>query len=137
MKRWLAFRSGLALYAAVIAGGILGSLMRWIVALVLPPALAGLPWPTLFANVTGCFIIGFFATLSAPDGRLFAGPRTRQFVMTGICGGYTTFSGFSLETFRLFADGDHRAAVVYIVVSLITWFAAVWSGDALASRLNR
>ena len=81
MKRWLAFKSGLALYAAVIAGGILGSLMRWIVALVLPPTLAGLPWPTLFANVTGCFIIGFFATLSAPDGRLFVGPRTRQFVM--------------------------------------------------------
>jgi CrcB protein len=137
MKRWLAFRSGLALYAAVIAGGVLGSLMRWIVALVLPPSLAGVPWPTLFANVTGCFIIGFFATLSAPDGRLFAGPRTRQFVMTGICGGYTTFSGFSLETFRFFADGDHRAAIVYIVVSLITWFAAVWLGDALASRLNR
>ncbi len=137
MKRWIAFRSGLALYAVVIAGGIVGSLMRWIAAVALPPTLAGLPWPTLFANVTGCFIIGFFATLSAPDGRLFAGPRTRQFVMTGICGGYTTFSGFSLETFRLFSDGELRGAVAYIIVSLIAWFAAVWVGDALAERLNR
>ena len=137
MKRWIAFRSGLALYAAVMAGGILGSLMRWSAAIVLPPTLAGLPWPTLFANVTGCFIIGFFATLSAPDGRLFAGPRTRQFVMTGICGGYTTFSGFSLETLRFLAGGHFRIASVYIVVSLVAWFAAVWCGDLLAERLNR
>lgn len=137
MKRWIAFRSGLALYAAVIAGGILGSLMRWIVALLLPPTLAGLPWPTLFANVTGCFIIGFFATLTAPDGRLFVGPRTRQLVMTGICGGYTTFSSFSLETFRFFSGGDLRLAAAYVIVSLIAWFAAVWLGDALAERLNR
>jgi len=125
------------LYTAVIAGGILGSLLRWLAALVLPAVAGGLPWPTLFANVAGCWVIGFYAGLTGPDGRLFVDPRTRQFVMTGICGGYTTFSGFSLETFRLFADGDHRAAIVYIVVSLITWFAAVWSGDALASRLNR
>lgn len=137
MKRWIAVRSGLALYAAVIAGGILGSLMRWIVALLLPPTLAGLPWPTLFANVTGCFIIGFFATLTAPDGRLFVGPRTRQFVMTGLCGGYTTFSSFSLETFHFLSGDDLRRAAAYVIVSLIAWFAAVWLGDALAERLNR
>ncbi|WIM12808.1 fluoride efflux transporter CrcB [Enhydrobacter sp.] len=137
MRRWTAFTSGLALYAAVIAGGIFGSLMRWVVALVLPQTLADLPWPTLFANIGGCFIIGFFAALTAPDGRLFAGPRTRQFVMTGLCGGYTTFSTFSLEALHLFADGHLRRAVAYIVVSLVSWFIAVWFGDALAERLNR
>ena len=78
MKRWSAFANGLALYAAVIAGGILGSLMRWLGAVALPPTLGGLPWPTLFANVGGCFIIGFFAALTGPDGRVFAGSRTRQ-----------------------------------------------------------
>ncbi|MBS0219495.1 MAG: fluoride efflux transporter CrcB [Proteobacteria bacterium] len=137
MTRWIAISSGLALYAAVIVGGVLGSLMRWIVALLLPPTLAGLPWPTLFANVTGCFVIGFFATLTAPDGRLFVGPRTRQFVMTGLCGGYTTFSSFSLETFHFLSRGDLRLAAAYVIVSLIAWFAAVWLGDALAERLNR
>ncbi|HEY6983951.1 fluoride efflux transporter CrcB [Reyranella sp.] len=137
MRRWTAFKSGLALYLAVIAGGILGSLMRWMAALLLPSTLAGLPWPTLFANLTGCFVIGFFATLSAPDGRLFAGPRTRQFVMTGICGGYTTFSGFSLETFHFLSGGELRTAGAYVVASLVAWFAAVWLGDALAERLNR
>jgi CrcB protein len=136
-KRRNAFVNGLSLYLAVIAGGVVGSLMRWIVALLLPPTLVGLPWPTLFANVTGCFVIGFFATLTAPDGRLFIGSRTRQFVMTGICGGYTTFSGFSLETFRFVSDGDLRSAIAYLLVSLVAWFVAVWLGDALAERLNR
>ena len=90
----------MSLYAAVIAGGIIGSLMRWLAALVLPAVAGGLPWPTLFANVTGSFIIGFYAGMTGPDGRLFVSPRTRQFVMTGICGGFTTFSGFAIEMLR-------------------------------------
>ena len=102
-------RSPMSLYAAVIAGGVVGSLMRWLVALVLPAAAGGFPWPTLFANVTGSFIIGFYAGLTGPDGRLFVDPRTRQFVMTGICGGYTTFSGFSIEMLRFVEAGDVAA----------------------------
>ena len=64
------------------------------------------PWGTLVVNVVGCFIIGFFATLTAPDGRLFVGGTTRQFVMTGFCGGFTTFSSFSLQTLNLMNDGE-------------------------------
>lgn len=124
------------LYGAVIAGGILGSLMRWLVALVLPAAAGGFPWPTLFANVTGCFVIGFYAGLTGPDGRLFVDPRTRQFVMTGICGGYTTFSGFSLEMLHFVQAGDARQALIYLGVSVASWLAAVWLGDIAARRLN-
>ena len=127
----------MSLYGAVIAGGIIGSLVRWIVALVLPAAVGGMPWPTLFANATGCFVIGFYAALTGPNGRLFAGPRTRQFVMTGICGGYTTFSGFSYEVVRVLASGDVRLGGIYLLASLVSWMVAVWLGDALAAWINR
>lgn len=124
------------LYAIVMAGGVIGSLLRWVVALVLPVAEGGLPWATFFANATGCFAIGFYATLTGPDGRLFVGPRMRQFFTTGICGGYTTFSGFSLETVRFVLSGDERSAALYLAISVVSWLVAVWLGDVLAWRLN-
>ena len=64
------------------------------------------PWGTLIVNVSGSFVIGFFATLTGPDGRMFVGTTARQFVMIGICGGYTTFSSFSLQTLNLMNDGE-------------------------------
>ena len=124
------------LYAAVAAGGVLGSLARYIAALVIP-VVSGFPWPTLFVNITGSFIIGFYATLSGPDGRLFASARQRQFVMTGFCGGYTTFSSFSLETVRLLRTGEARTGLLYVGISVVTWLVAVWLGHTLAARLNR
>jgi CrcB protein len=57
--------------------------------------------------------------------------------MTGFCGGYTTFSAFSLETFRLLHSGDGRTALVNIVVSVAAWLLAVWLGHILAGRVNR
>jgi CrcB protein len=124
------------LYGAVTLGGIIGSLLRWAVGLMLPATVGAIPWATLFANVTGCLAIGFFATLTGPDGRLFVGPRARQFFMTGICGGYTTFSAFSLETLQLALSGDAGLALLYLALSLAGWLAAVWLGDVLAWRMN-
>jgi|SRR5579872_3321009 len=124
------------LYACVAAGGMLGSVARYLVSLLIPSLLA-LPLATLFVNVTGSFVIGFYSTLSGPDGRLFASTRQRQFVMTGFCGGYTTFSAFSLETFRLLHGGKAGTAFVYIAASVVTWLVAVWLGHRLARRLNR
>lgn len=124
------------LYAVVAVGSVLGGVARYAASLLIP-VVAGFPWATLFVNVTGSFIIGFYSTLSGPDGRLFASTRQRQLVMTGFCGGYTTFSSFSLETFRLFEGGLTPTALAYIAVSVVTWLLAVWLGHLLATRLNR
>jgi CrcB protein len=124
------------LYGCVAAGSVLGGVARYAISLLLQ-MMPAFPWATLFVNVTGSFIIGFYSTLSGPDGRLFASVRQRQFVMTGFCGGYTTFSTFSLETFKLLEAGMTRTALLNVAVSVVTWLVAVWVGDRLATRLTR
>src|ERR1700730_14720585 len=119
------------LYAYVIAGSVIGGVARYAASVFIPPV-SGFPLATLFVNIVGSFIIGFYSTLSGPDGRLFASARQRQFVMTGFCGGYTTFSAFSLETFKLLQAGMTQTAFTYIAVSVVTWLVAVWLGYALA-----
>jgi len=135
-RRRRAIADAAGLYGVVTLGGVIGSLLRWAVSFMQPWAEGGLPWATFAANASGCLVIGFYAAFTGPDGRLFVGPRTRQFVMTGICGGYTTFSGFSLETFRFLSTGDGRSAALYLSISLASWLAAVWLGDVVARRLN-
>jgi CrcB protein len=135
-RRWRLIADAASLYGVVTLGGVIGSLLRWALALVLPMAEGDLPWATFVANASGCLVIGFYAALTGPDGRLFVGPRMRQFVMIGICGGYTTFSGFSLETFQFLSTGDGRSAALYLSISLASWLAAIWLGDVLARQLN-
>ena len=129
-------RQSSILYAWVAAGAVLGGFTRYLVALLLATG-SGFPWSTLFINVTGSFIIGFYATLTGPDGRVFAKVQHRQSVMTGFCGGYTTFSTFSLETFKLLHAGMAGTALANVLASVVCWLVAVWLGHRLASRLNR
>jgi fluoride exporter len=95
-----------------------------------------LPWGTLLVNVSGSLIIGFFATLSGPGGRLDVDPSMRLFVMVGLCGGYTTFSAFSLQTLNLMNDGEWFYVGLNIGASVILCLAAVWIGHLLAGHLN-
>ncbi len=95
------------------------------------------PIGTLIVNVTGCFVIGFFAVLTGPDGRVFVSSDARQFVMTGICGGYTTFSSFSLQTLNLARDSQWLFAGANVVLSVVLCLVAVWLGAIAAGSLNQ
>jgi fluoride exporter len=94
------------------------------------------PWGTLLINILGSFVIGFFGTLTGPDGRVFVGTVARQFVMVGICGGYTTFSAFSLQSLNLLNDGEWLKAGGYVGGSVAFCLMAVWAGHVLALGLN-
>jgi CrcB protein len=128
----------MASYIWIAIGSALGGVARyWCSGVAARLVGETFPWGTFAVNVVGSFIIGFFATLTGPDGRVYVGTTGRQFVMVGICGGYTTFSSFSLETFRLLHAGMRATALTNIAVSVVTWLVAVWLGYALANRLNR
>lgn len=94
------------------------------------------PWGTLIVNIVGSLIIGFFATIAGPDGRLFVGTTARQFVMVGLCGGYTTFSAFSLQTLQLMQDGQWAYVAANIAASVVLCLLAVWLGHVAAGNLN-
>jgi len=125
-------------YLAIAAGGALGSVARYLCALaalsLFGPAF---PWGTLGVNVAGSFLIGLYATLTGPDGRLFVSPTMRQGVMGGFCGGFTTFSVFSLESILLYEAGRWALAAAYVLVSAATWLPAAWLGHRVAQRMNR
>ncbi len=94
------------------------------------------PWGTLLVNVLGSLIIGFVATVTGPDGRLFVDQTTRQFIMLGVLGGYTTFSSFSLQTLNLANDGEWLYAGLNVGASVILCLVAVWVGHILAEHYN-
>src|ERR1700761_3668678 len=124
-------------YLLVALGGAIGTVGRyWLSGVVAQVVGETFPWGTLLINVTGSFVIGFFGALTGPDGRIFASANTRQFVMTGICGGYTTFSSFSLQTLNLANDGQMLYAGAYIVLSVALCLIGVWLGVVLASMFN-
>ncbi len=126
------------MYLWVTLGSALGGLARyWVSGLVASHYGETFPWGTIAVNVTGCFVIGFFATLSGPDGRLLAPSSMRQFVMTGICGGYTTFSSFGLQTLNLARDGEWSFAGANVALSVVLCLFAVYAGNVAAALLNQ
>jgi fluoride exporter len=95
------------------------------------------PCGTLAVNVTGSFIIGLFAALTDPEGRWLVSPSLRQFFMIGVCGGYTTFSSFSLQTLTLAQDGQWFWAMTNSIASFVFCLVAVWLGHFLVMLINK
>ncbi len=127
----------MALYIWIAIGSALGGVARfWCSGVTARLIGETFPWGTLLVNIVGSFVIGFFATLTGPDGRVFVGTTGRQFVMVGICGGYTTFSSISLQTLNLMNDGEWLLAGSNIVGSVVLCLVAVWAGHILAASLN-
>ena len=129
-------------YLFVAIGSALGGVGRfWIGGLVAERmSKTVFPWNTLVVNVVGSFIIGILAALTAAEGKLL-GPNLRSFsyhfLMIGVCGGYTTFSSFSLQTLNLIHDGEWFYVFGNIIASVVVCLVAVWLGFLLGQILNR
>jgi len=123
-------------YLWIAIGGALGSMARfWLATLVAEILGPQFPWGTILINVAGSFVIGFFATFTGPGGRFIASFNARAFVMVGICGGFTTFSAFSLQTLDLARESRWFQAGGNIVLSVVLCLAAVWIGHLLATAM--
>ena len=120
----------------VAFGGALGSTARYWLALWAMPLSRSLPWGTIAINVIGSFAISFFGTLTLAHGRFSAPEPARLFFMVGVCGGFTTFSSFSLQTLDLLRTGATGRALVNVTVSVLLCIGAVAAGHVIASRLN-
>ena len=125
------------LYLWIALGSALGGMARfWCTGVMARLIGETFPWGTLFVNVLGSLIIGIFATLTAPDGRMFVDQTIRQFVMIGFLGGYTTFSSFSLQTLALAQEDEWLYAGGNAILNTVLCLLAVWLGHVLAASLN-
>ena len=123
-------------YLWLALGGALGTISRFALANWFTKYYPEFPMGTLVINITGSFLIGFFQSLTGPEGRWMVSPTFRIFFMTGICGGYTTFSSFSLQTLELARSGRGLYAGANVVASVVLCLIAVWLGYSLALLLK-
>lgn len=120
----------------VVLGGAIGTFMRYAISVLALPISRELPWGTIVINISGSFVIGLFGTLTLAAGRFPVSENWRLFVMVGICGGYTTFSSFSLQTLDLMRSGAVGRAAVNVTLSVVLCVLAVTAGHLIAARFN-
>jgi CrcB protein len=113
-------------------GGALGSMSRYGIDLLI--GAKSFPLSTLLINITGSFIIGLVIAVSLKN-ESFSN-NWKLFLATGLCGGFTTFSAFSVENLLMFQNGKFVEAVLYILCSILSGIAAVWSGFKLITLVT-
>lgn len=124
-------------YILIALGGAIGSVARFALSGVAASQLGStFPWGSLIVNVIGSFVIGFFSAFTGPEGRWTVGEGGRMFFMTGVLGGFTTFSSFSLQTLELARGGEWLRAGGNVIGSVVICLVAVWLGHLLAVALN-
>ena len=123
--------AGIGVYLWIGAGSALGGMARHGCAVLAARYLGdGFPWGTLIVNVAGSFAIGVIAALTEGRGRL--GEPARYFLMAGFCGGFTTFSAFSLQTLALLQNGAWAGAAANVLFSVLLCLLGAWLGYASA-----
>jgi CrcB protein len=126
-------------YIWVAVGSAIGGMSRfWVSRAVAESVGEKFPWGTIIINITGSFLIALLGALALPEGRLNTSRIfVTQFLMVGICGGYTTFSSFSLQTLNLAREGQWLWAGGNIVISVVACLIACWLGFILGQVLNK
>jgi CrcB protein len=120
----------------VVLGGAVGTLARYVISVMALPISRELPLGTMLINISGSFIISFFGTLTLAHGRFPVSDNLRLFVMVGVCGGYTTFSSFSLQTLDLLRGGAIFRASINVIASVALCIFAVAIGHTIAAHIN-
>ncbi len=109
------------------AGGAAGAMLRYLIGLIPLNRSGSFPVNTFLINIIGSFAIGVIAALALRNDKI--DPKLILFLKTGICGGFTTFSSFALETGDLISGGNTAMAAVYAVLSMVMGVAAVFAGE--------
>lgn len=125
-------------YLVVALGGALGSVARYCISGLAAERFGQtFPYGTLIVNITGSLLVGLFAALTTPEGRWLVSPTVRQFFIIGLCGGYTTFSSFSLQTLTLAQEGEWFRAGMNSIASFALCLFAVWLGYVSATLITK
>ncbi|HEX3989044.1 MAG TPA: fluoride efflux transporter CrcB [Verrucomicrobiae bacterium] len=126
-------------YAWVGLGSVCGGMARyWMSGLANAKWGEQFPWGTIIINITGSFLIGSLSAMVLPEGRLTTSRIVvTQLLMYGLCGGFTTFSSFSLNTLTLARHGQWLWAFANVMISVAACLVAVWLGFMVGDMLNR
>ena len=117
---------------AVAAGGAIGAVCRFLIGKLPIGSNEGFPLKTFIVNIIGCFLIGLAAALALKQ--LADSPRLVLFLKVGICGGFTTFSSFALETGGLMEKGSYITAAAYLILSVVVGVLALFAAEFIAER---
>lgn len=118
---------------AVAAGGAIGAVCRFLIGKLPIGSTDGFPIKTFIVNIAGCFLIGLAAALALKQ--FSDSPRFVLFLKVGICGGFTTFSSFALETGELVEKGSYITASAYVILSVAVGIAALFAAQFLAEKI--